>query len=81
MLAIAFADGLSRVGSFRAFNITVSPISSWLVQYYTKILNDNNQSSILLQGGQQVLMPTFPPKPIHRAKNRRTLLRVLLKIQ
>lgn len=68
VLAIVFADGLSRVGSFRAFNTTVSPITSWPVQNYTNILDDRNLSSILLRGGQQVLLPAFPSNQFTRLR-------------
>lgn len=66
MLATVFADGLSRVGSFRAFDSTVSPMSSWMVQNYTDILNDPILSSISLEGGRQVLQPAFPPRQFTR---------------
>ena len=66
MLATVFADGLSRVGSFRAYDSAVSPIASWMVQNYTDILNDHVLSSISLKGDLQVLQPAFPPHKFTR---------------
>ncbi len=60
VVATVFADGLSRVGSFRIYNTTVSPETSWLVQNYTNVLNDNILDSVLSWGGQQVLLPALP---------------------
>lgn len=68
VLAIVFVDGHSRVGSFRAFNTTASPMSSWLVQNYTNMLNDDERSSILLRGGQQVLLPAYPSDQFTRRR-------------
>ena len=70
VLAAVFADGLSRVGSFRIYNTTVSPITSWLVQNYTNVLDDDSLSSILLRGGQQVLLPAFPANQFTRLKTK-----------
>ena len=70
VFAAVFADCLSRVRSFRIYNATVSPITSWLVQNYTNVLNDDGLSSILLRGGQQVLLPAFPANQFTRLKTK-----------
>ena len=48
----------------------MSPITSWVVQNYTNVLNDDSLSSILLRGGQQVLLPAFPANQFTKSKTK-----------